>query len=196
MLGEIPVDLVPPLLEILQPAGDAVVVQPDVLPRVDAKQRGHVDTAQGFLRLLVTLPRHVAEGACVRICVLRVHVYGLATVVRAADGATGEVCGEDLEGARGAFVGLHEPYEARAEHGIGGVEERLSEGVHGGEVLVDEGQEGVGGLGLDVGVGVEAAEEEVVVEGHGRVVEQGGFHGIAGNVDDEGLDIGVLVFVT
>jgi len=89
---------------------------------------------------------------------------------------------------------LHEPDEARAEHGVGGEEEGLAEGVERGEVLVYERGELGGGGGGERGVGLDAAEEEVVVEGHGGEVEEVGAGGVAGDLDEEGFGVDVVVF--
>ena len=172
-------------------------MQPDVLPCVYAQQRHYIDAAQRLLGLLVLLRGH-AEGAhlvhvLVRVGVVCVEVVGLAPVVGARQRRSGQVGGQDAQSAAQAVVvGLHEPDKAGAEHGLGGGEEGVAQGVERGEVLVDVGVEVFGRLGVHVGVGVEAAEEEVVVEGHAGDVEGVGLGRVAGEVDDEGLGLLVL----
>lgn len=191
-----PINPIPPLLQKVHLAADAVVVKPDVLPRVHAQQGRDVDTAERLLGLVLVvalLPRVCAEGAGVRFRVVGVQVDALLAVVGAAEGAAGDVGGEDLEGCVGDVVCLDEPDEAGAEHGVCGEEEGFLEGLEGREVAIDEGRDVGGGIGVDVGVGVDAAEEEVVVESHGGDVESVGHHGVAGDIDDEGLGVSVLV---
>ena len=119
-----------------------------------------------------------------------VQVVRLPPVVCARQGRAGNVCGEDAQGAAEAgVVGLHEPDEAGAEHGVGGGNEGLAERVHGVEVLLDLDGEVRRGRGDEVRVCVDAAEEEVVVEGHAGQVEGVGACGIAGELDDERLDV-------
>ena len=49
------------------------------------------------------------------------------------------------------------------------------------------------GGGRGIGGKYEAVEEEVVVEGHGGVVEEGGFVGLAGGFEEEVVRCGVGV---
>lgn len=165
-----------------------------MLPRIHAKQWRNIHTPQRLLRTRLPRPRTVPKRPRIRLRIQRVSIHTLLAVVRPADGRTSKVRRQDAEGARGALVGLHEPDEARAEHGVGGEEEGLAEGVEGGEVLVDEGREVVGGGGGERGVGLDAAEEEVVVEGHGGEVEEVGAGGVAGDVHEEGFGVDVVVF--
>ena len=75
-----------------------------------------------------------------------------------------------------------EPDEARAEHGVGGRDEGVSEGIGGGEGVADFGcEEGrhCGRLGGDGG------EELVVGPGHAGVVEEGGSLGLTRVGDDD-----------
>ncbi len=88
-----------------------------------------------------------------------------------------------------AGAGPDEPDEARAEHGRGGHCELAAERLDGGEGGFELGAQGVGHGGA---VGGEAVEEEVVVVGHGGVVEDGGLAGLAGC--EEGYCFCVLFF--
>lgn len=101
-------------------------------------------------------------------------------------GRAGEIGGQQ---AVVAGAGLDEPQEARAEHGGGGGDELAAQGVDGGE----------GGLELAAQVlghgragGGDALEEEVVVVGHGGVVEDGGLVGFAGGHEEDGFHVAVF----
>jgi hypothetical protein len=188
---QVPVNLVPPCLEILPLAAHSVVLQPHVLPRVDAHERHHVDTTQRLLGALV-LPGGRAKGSdlvqrLVRFGVVRVEIVRLAAVVGARQRRAGEVRGQDAQAAKLRVVGLHEPDEAGAEHGLGRGKERLAQRVERRKVLCDLGAEVRRGLRLHVRGGAQAAEEEVVIEGHAGNVEGVGLCGVAGKVDDERL---------
>ena len=86
-------------------------------------------------------------------------------------------------------VDLYEPDEAWAEHGLGSGDEGVAQGVHAAEAVLDHSGKVGRGLRYDVWVRVDAAEEEVVVEGHAGQVEGVGPCGIAGEFDDERLDV-------
>ena len=91
-------------------------------------------------------------------------------------------------GFSGADVVAHQPDEAGSEHGVRSGEElalELFEGGEGGRELRLQGLIGLFGALL----GGHAAEEEVVVVGHGGVVEKGGKGRLAGVFLNEGLDI-------
>lgn len=172
-------------------------MQPYVFPRVYAEQGRDVDTAQGLLGLLGfdVLPRRIAESAGLHgVYVLGVQVDGLAAVVGATQRAAGEVGGHNLQRVvRGDAVGLDEPDEARAEHCLCCEDHGIAERVERGEVSVYERLDVFRGRRPDVWVGVDAAEEEVVVVGHRGEVEHVGLVGIAGKLDDEGLGVHVLL---
>lgn len=79
----------------------------------------------------------------------------------------GDVGGEERELA---VLGLDEPDEAGAEHGVGGGDEFGAEGVDRGEGGFESALKGGGHGGR---VGREGGEKEVVVVRHGGVVEEG-----------------------
>ena len=103
-------------------------------------------------------------------------------------GRTGEVGRQDSVVAR---AGLDKPEEAGAEHGGGGDDELAAEGFDGGEGGLEFFAEDVGHGGA---FGGDALEEEVVVVGHGGVVEDGGFAGLAGGHESDSLGVLVLEF--
>ena len=95
--------------------------------------------------------------------------------MRARERRAGEVGRQDRE-----FVLQHEgvpvlvadePDEAGAEHGVGGRDDGVPEGVGGGEGVADSGGEVGGHFGRGRG---EGGEELVVGPGHAGVVEEGG----------------------
>lgn len=159
-----------------------------MLPSIKTQQRLQLNTARGQIanpppgtqRLVaVVLPRgpFVANG---------VHVRGLHPPVGARVRRASEIGGQQ---AVVAGAGLDEPQEARAEHGRGGGDELAAQGVDGGE----------GGLELAAQVlghgragGGDALEEEVVVVGHGGVVEDGGLVGFAGGHEEDGFHVAVF----
>ena len=138
-------------------------------------------------------------------------VLGLAAEVGARVGRAGEVGVEhaEFDGAAGAPRAVavplrHEPREARPEHGGGRGQHLRAQRRERAEGLVDLGRELGGhvgalgrlrggardqreGRGTGAGEGYQGFEEEVVVVGHGGVVEKGGIAGIAGVFDGEGL---------
>jgi len=117
-----------------------------------------------------------------------VHIGVLTTPVSRGIGGTGEVGGEDGELGRG---GLDEPDEAGAEHCRGGGDEFAAEGLDAAEGALEIAAE-VGGHGVRVGGKV--LEEEVVVVGHGGVVEDGGLGGLAGRGDEGRVGVLLLEF--
>lgn len=196
----IPVNLVPPSFEELPLSFDTIIVQPHVLPSVHTHQRHHIYTAQWLLWSLVLLGR-VSKGAnrvqrLVRIGVVGVEVLRLPPVVGSGQRRAGEVGGEDSEVAELGVVGLYQPDEAWAEHGIGGVQESLLQGIEGREVASYLSCEVGRGLGCHVGITADTTEEEVVVEGHAGNVEEICPGGVAGELDDERLGVLILVMGT
>ena len=103
------------------------------------------------------------------------HVDGLLAEVGARVGGAGYVGCKDCEIVCGIF--FHEPDMAGAEHGVCCCEEGEAEGGEGGERGVYCSEKGFGWRCGSGGCG-EGAEEEVVVVGHGGVVEERGFRGI------------------
>lgn len=192
----LPINSLPPSLgESLLPADaagtDTVIPKPDVFPGVEAQERGELDATGGKLVLLL---RHALDlgilepGAAGAVLARGVHVGVLAAPVGGGVRRSGEVGGEDGEVGRG---GLDEPDEAGAEHCRGGGDEFAAEGLDAAEGAFEVAAE-VGGHG--VRVGGEVLEEEVVVVGHGGVVEDGGLGGLAGRGDEGGVGVLLLKF--
>lgn len=101
-------------------------------------------------------------------------------------GRSGEVRGQQ---AVVAGASLDEPQEARAEHGGSGGDELAAQGVDGGEGGLELAAKV---LGHGRAVGGDALEEEVVVVGHGGVVEDGGLVGFAGGHEEDGFHVAVF----
>ena len=168
---------------------NAPVQQPCVLPCVQAQDRLNVDTARGKLsRGLPPLGLHLVPVIVARTAILAygVHVATLPPPVGTGVGASSEIGGEDLVlvGAR-----LDQPDEAGAEHGRGGDNELAAEGLDGGKVELEVVTEG-GGHGF--AAGADALEEEVVVVGHGGVVEDGSLRRLTSGHDGDRLCVLVL----
>lgn len=181
----VPVDAVPPRLQILLLLEHSPIWHVDVLPCVDAQNRSNIDSTWSDLLVGAELTVHaysvgnwhVGNGLLTEVvggvvCVwdggLSVQVLRLAAPVRAWVWGAGDVCGEDGEFA---LLSLYEPDVAWTEHGVGGGDELAAEGLNGGEGLLKAALEGCWDCG---GVGGECREEEVVVVCHGSVVEEGG----------------------
>ena len=125
------------------------------------------------------------------------HIDGLLAEVRAWVWRAGIIGCEYCKGvaawANRHFVLLDQPDEARAKHGICGGEKGGAEGLVGGERyrdLIGERGRHFGGIGRD------GAEEEVVVVGHGSVVEEGGVVGGAGVFEEDVFSYTVLIRCT
>ena len=114
--------------------------------------------------------------------------------MRAREGRSGKVRVQDTEACRVGIVALDEPSEAWAEEGGGSRNERLAEGSEGGEGVVDGAEEVFrAGLRGALRVRCQGAEHEVIVEGHGGVVEEGGFLGEARILDYEVFSFATFV---
>lgn len=148
-IHHVPIDLLPPGLQKAAFPRHAVIEHPHVLPRVHAQQDLQLDPAGGQLGLVGAV---AAKGPCILLGVLGgrhapgdvggqgVGVDGLFAVVGARQRGprdVGRQDGEVLGGFGRARVLLDEPDVARAEHGVGGVQEGGAEGVEGGEGAVD-----------------------------------------------------------
>ena len=124
----------------------------------------------------------------------RGHVNGLPAEVRTRVGRTGVVGCEDGERViirAGDEVSLlYEPDEAGAEHGGCGGEEGGTEGFGGGKGFGNKGDHIGGHLG---GVGGDGAEEEMVVVGHGSVVEERGVVGGTGVFEEDVFGYAVFI---
>lgn len=123
-----------------------------------------------------------------------VQVVALLSHVRTRQGRARQVRCQYHQPFLVCVILLHQPDEARAEHGVGGREEGFLEGLERGEAFVYLWEEFGGYIGSSVGVVVDALEEEVVVEGHAGLVEAVGRHGVAGPLSDERLGILVLPY--
>lgn len=121
---DVPVNPIPPPLQILLLAGNAIVHHPRMLPGVDTQNGLHVDGAGGKALLVLRVRTHGAGELVAEGCIGRVggHVDGLAPGVGGRVGRTGVVGAEDLHQALALEV-LGQPDEAGAEHGVGGGEE-------------------------------------------------------------------------
>lgn len=161
-----------------------------MLPSVEAQQRLKVDTTWRQL----AAPLLAAKGLVLEVRLGRprltdvVHVDGLGAPVGARVRRAGEVGAEDavLRGPR-----ADKPDEARAEHGAGGEDHFALEGLNRGEgrleLLLQD-------LGHGRAAGADAVKEEVVVVGHGRVVEDGRLVGLASRHQRNRLGVLVLEF--
>ena len=113
--------------------------------------------------------------------------------MRARQGRAGEVGRQDGElvfhQVGVSVLVADEPDEAGAEHGVGGRDEGVSEGVGGGEGVAEFGSEEGGHFGRGGG---EGGEELVVGPGHAGVVEEGGGLGLTGVGNDNVLCSGVF----
>lgn len=152
----VPVNPIPPALQVLILTRDTVVHHPRVLPGVDTQNGLYVNGTGGQVLLVLRVGAHgsgelVAER---RIGGVGSHVDGLTTGVGGWVGGAGVVGAEDLHEALALEV-LGEPDEARAEHGAGGCEEVELEGFDGGagvdDVLGELFGDLGGGGGLEVG---------------------------------------------
>lgn len=173
-----------------------MVRHPSVLPRIDAQHGDHIRTTGTMLwrplkpavpvqlRAIVVLVHHIVVvahhvAALVAKPALGIHIRALAPPVRLRVRATGEVGRQDAELVGAHVVGValaDEPDEARAKHGVGGVEQVALEGLDaakGGDELLAEvfGHVLVRVLAT---LGGDAFKVKVVVVGHGGVVEDGG----------------------
>lgn len=94
----VPVNPIPPPLQVLLFSGNTVVHHPRVLPGVDTKNRLHINGAGGKALLVLGVSTHGAGELVAEGCVGRVrgHVDGLATGVGGRVGGTGVVRTEDL----------------------------------------------------------------------------------------------------
>lgn len=136
--GSTPIDLIPPCLQIHPLACEAIsghiVLQPHMLPCIYAEQGRDIDAAERHLGLPLLCDRRRAEQACrvgrLGLCVL---VDGLAAVVSAGQGASGEVGGQDA--VFSCRVCLYQPHETGTEHGFGRGEELFAQRLHGREGL-------------------------------------------------------------
>lgn len=200
-----PVDRVPPALRIRELAAHAtgtgsVLAEPRVLPCVEAQDRDQISAAGSRrLKLGALVARRAArkEALAVGQTLLGAADGGLGvnlltTPVGARVRGSGEVGGHDAEGDGGTGkLGAHEPDESRAEHGHGGPDHLVAQGLDGAEVLVDVKEQLLAHLDGDRG---KVVEEEVVVVRHGGVVEHVCELGVAGGGEDDGLDVFLLEF--
>jgi hypothetical protein len=142
----------------------------------------------GWARVIAKLPglvlhrtqpllfRRIAPEACI---VIR-HIAGLQSVVCLRPRAAGIVRTEDAEQASSIF--MEEPDEAVAKHGVGGLDHLRFEVVERVKRFFDVGHEARGWLGAR---GVQAVEEEMIIAGHGGVIEDCCVRGVMGVFVDE-----------
>lgn len=144
----IPVDPVPPSLQVLRLACDAIIHHPHVLPRVNAENRLNVHGAGSDVLLVSRVGAHragvlVAEGG---VGGVRGHVDGLAARVGGRVGGPSIVGAENVHHTLALQV-LSEPDETWAEHGVCRREEVELEGFDGRAGFADLVREGLGNLG-------------------------------------------------
>lgn len=195
ILHDGPIDPIPPPLQIRSLSPDSVVPQIGVLPRVDAEDGLGVVVA--WSARVILIGSGVSAKGADKVCRFRLthkplrgphgggvgrHVDLLGSEVRLGQGGAGKVGTQQLHLA--FRVVLDDPDEAGAEHGVGGLNQLGTEDVEAGEGLFDLGPEGGGWFGPLRG---EAGEEDVVVGGHGGVVEEGGFVSGSAIFFDEGF---------
>lgn len=177
-----------------------------MLPRIDAQHGNHIRPTGAprrtplkptitmqlraivmFVHHIVVVPNHTA--ALIVKPALGIKIRALPAPMRLRVRATGEVGRQDPKrvGARAVGVAVaDQPDKPGAEHGVGGVEHVALEGFDaakgGNELLVEV----FGHVLIRVlaAVGGDAFKVEVVVVGHGGVVEDGGVFCFAGG--DEG----------
>lgn len=144
---------------------------------------GPVLVVKPFADLVATLVGYAADG---------VHVQALTAPVGAGVGATGEVGGQDAVLADIFLVDKiflpDEPYETRAEHGVGGKNHlplQVIDAAKGQLEMLPEFSGHDKLVRVLSSVGRDAGEEEFVVVGHGSEVEDGGQAGLAGGLDCE-----------
>lgn len=138
LIHGLPVDPVPPSLQILLLAGDAVVHQPHMLPGVDA-QDGLDIKRTGRQALLVrgVVAHRTRELVAQRsVRVLGVHVDGLSPRMGGRVGRPGTVRADNLNQAL-PFQVLGQPDESWTEHGVGSGQKVLLQGLYRGAALVD-----------------------------------------------------------
>jgi len=134
----IPVDPIPPALQVLVLSRDTVVHHPGVLPGVNTQNGLNVDGTGGQVLLILGMGTHRSGELVAERCVGRVggHVNGLPPRVGSRVGRAGVVGAEDLHQTLALEV-LGEPDEAGAEHGAGGGQEVELEGFDGGARVDD-----------------------------------------------------------
>jgi hypothetical protein len=116
------------------------------------------------------------------------HVSLLRPEVRSGEWRSSQVCTQQFHLAD--VLVFDDPNEARAEHGVGGFDHFDAESVVAREGFFDIGDEDRGGFCLLRG---EAAEEDVIVAGHGGVIEERGFVRRAAVFFDETLGFGCCI---
>lgn len=119
VIHNLPVDLIPPPLEVLGLTTDTVVHHPNVFPGVDAKDGLDVDRAGGQGLLVLSVRAHracvlVAQGGVGAVCG---HVHRLPPGVGAGVRGAGVVRAEYVNQAF-PFEVLSQPHKSRTKHGI------------------------------------------------------------------------------
>jgi hypothetical protein len=178
-----PVDLVPPSLQILLLAADAVVHQPHVLPSVDAQDGLDIERTECQVPRIRGVAAHRPRVlvAYRSVWVVGVHVDGLSPIVGGRIGRPGIVCADNLNQAI-SFQVLGQPDKSWTEHGVGRGEKVLLQGLDRGGAFVDIFDELVGNgdrvrrlqecfrqstaIQLYLVDAHKAVEEKVVVVGH------------------------------
>lgn len=207
LLHAVPIDGLPPVVQVLALSSQAKVVNEGVLPGANAQHGRNTGASgrdlRGFLaKLAVRAERAQGVGGLVLIVGRGrriVSIDALLAVASFRERSSSGVGSEDAPGALGAgglrALGVFapdKPDEARSEHGGGGIEEGGAQGVDGAESLDERLLEEVVARQLQR-LGAETLVEEVVVESHAGVVEDGGVLGVTRVFQQQGLDVCVLV---
>lgn len=132
VLNHIPVNTIPPALEVLVLSGDTVVHHPSVLPGVDAQNGLDIEASRRKVSRVFGVAAHESGEPGLGSG----HVVGLAASVGGWVGRAGAVCAEDVQHAFALEV-LGEPHKARTEHGACCCKEIHLEGVDGGRGVCD-----------------------------------------------------------
>lgn len=127
----VPVNPVPPPLQILGLSTNTVVHHPCVFPSVDAENRLHVHSTGREVLLVLRVSAHRAGKLVTQRSIRRLggHVDALAPGVRRWVGRAGVVGAVDVQQAFSLQV-LAQPHESGAEHGVGGSQEIEFQGLN------------------------------------------------------------------
>lgn len=114
---DIPVNPIPPALQVLVLASNAVIHHPGVFPGVDTEDRLHVDGAGREALLVLRVGTHRAGELVAQLGLRGVggHVGGLPPGVGGRVGRAGAVGAEDVHHALALKI-LGKPYKSGSEH--------------------------------------------------------------------------------
>ena len=119
-MHDIPVDPVPPPLQVLSLARNTVVHQPHMFPGVHAQNGMHIDGPRCQAFLVWRVSAHRTGVLVTKRGIARVgsHVDGLSPGVRRRVRRTGVIRAEDVHQSFPLQI-LSQPHETGAEHGVG-----------------------------------------------------------------------------